>query len=47
MRRVWATKDELDIRGDLKLMELTEDMAQDRKLWRARISTCSKIGDFR
>jgi len=27
------------IRGDLKYMGLTEDMAQDRKLWRARIRT--------
>ena len=35
------------IRGDLKLMGLMEDMTQDRKLWRARIRTCSEIGDFR
>ena len=27
------------IRGDLKCMGLTDDMAQDRKLWRARIRT--------
>ena len=27
------------IRGDMKCMGLTEDMAQDRKLWRARIRT--------
>jgi len=27
------------IRGDLKCIGLTEDMAQDRKLWRAKIRT--------
>jgi len=27
------------IRGDLKHMGLTEDTAQDRKFWRARIRT--------
>jgi len=27
------------IRGDLKSMGLTEDMAQDRKLWQTRIRT--------
>jgi len=31
----------------MKLMGLTEDMAPDKKLWRARIRACSEIGDFK